>query len=149
MATCQGEPCLFSVCSLLTLLYINYYVSACFWFCQINNYHTILELASLTRLKHDNTCPVRWEAHEKPCDYMITVAAVCCAISRKSLAWYIQRSSEYVSSGSQLSEVSANMYQKIVKNFRRPLRICGKWCTTFGGLCEFVQNDAYIHCPLR
>ena len=48
VATCQREPCVFSVCSLLTLLYINshllyiyYYVSACFRFCQINNYYTI------------------------------------------------------------------------------------------------------------
>ena len=41
------------------------------------------------------------------------------------------------------SKASANMCQE-VRNFRRSLLICAKWCTTFGGLCEYVPSGAQL-----
>ena len=40
-----------------------------------------------------------------------------------------------------------NMCKEML-NSRRPLRICAKWCTTFGGFCEYVPSGAYMQCPL-
>ena len=40
-------------------------------------------------------------------------------------------------------EGPVNMCQ-VVHNFRRPLRICAKWCTNFGGFCEYVPGGAQL-----
>ena len=74
----------------------------------------------------------------------MTESVVCRAKSVKSFAGLsiFREPSEYEARGA-LSDTSANMCQ-VVHNFRRPLRICGKWCRTFGGLYEYVPSDAQL-----
>ena len=38
----------------------------------------------------------------------------------------------------------SSVYAPMVHNFRRPLRICAMWCTTFRDLCEYVTRDEQL-----